>query len=114
MGNNNGKLNFSSSSAIPSSRKRSFINRNLTFQGQGLISKIIGTGDNAKNSIVYLVIKYAFISGTIMSVFMIVYCVYFHSDINASSLLTNVLSIWDIVIPLITLALGYLFGYTNK
>ncbi|TSJ39141.1 hypothetical protein FO440_15360 [Mucilaginibacter corticis] len=78
----------------------------------GKVTETLGTGANAKDSIVYYTIKWAFIAGTIISVcVMINYCVY--RD-KVSDFTDDVKKIWEMVVPIITLALGYLFGKSQK
>lgn len=77
----------------------------------GKIAGYLGTGDNAKNSIVFLVIKYCFWAATILCILIALNCWFFQNDDSKSIDLTHdIKKIWEIVTPIITLALGYLFG----
>ncbi|CAH6918972.1 Conserved membrane hypothetical protein [Vibrio chagasii] len=73
---------------------------------QGHVSKIIGSGENAQNSIVYKTIAWSFLSGVIFSAIMFGYIVYK----DEGDLVSSIKSIWSIFIPVITLSLGYIFG----
>jgi surface polysaccharide O-acyltransferase-like enzyme len=72
----------------------------------GLISGIIGSGEDAKNSIVYKTIAWSFLSGVLFSVVIIFYILY-KGEGNPEDSIKN---IWAIFIPVITLSLGYIFG----
>lgn len=81
---------------------------------RGKISDTIGTGDVAKDSIIYLVIKWSFISGTIITVFLILNNWFFRQNEKVPDLTNDIKTTWTIVIPIITLALGYAFGKSKK
>lgn len=72
----------------------------------GTLAEIMGTGENAKNSIVWMTITWSFAIATALSLlfFSLVVC---YKDF---SYLESIKSIWSMFIPLITLALGYAFG----
>lgn len=72
----------------------------------GKITETIGTGENAKNSIVWMTITWSFSIATAMSFlfFLLVVC-YKEFDY-----LDSIKSVWSIFVPIITLALGYAFG----
>ena len=76
----------------------------------GSIPSIIGRGEDAKNSFVYLTIKYAFISGCIVTVLVVVNSWLFRKNEMVPDFGHDVELVWDIVVPIITLALGYAFG----
>ncbi|MDD2782033.1 hypothetical protein [Sulfuricurvum sp.] len=76
---------------------------------EGTITKTIGTGDNAKNSLVWITIQWSFIIGSFITLGIYLYAIYFQSEAR-NNLLEDIKSIWSIFIPLITLALGYTFG----
>lgn len=81
----------------------------------GKIADTIGTGENAKNSIVYLTIKWAFIAATIISALCIINAWLFRENEKVPDFTAEVETVWKIVIPIITLALGYQFGkHENK
>jgi tellurite resistance protein TehA-like permease len=72
----------------------------------GRIAETIGTGDNAKNSIVWMTITWSFCIASMLSLlfFALVVC---YKDFNY---IDNIKSVWSIFVPIITLALGYAFG----
>lgn len=72
----------------------------------GTLTEKMGTGENAKNSIVWMVITWSFSISTILSLlfFSLVVC---YKDF---SYLDSIKGVWSIFVPLITLALGYAFG----
>ena len=76
---------------------------------QGQIAKIIGSGNNAQNSIVYKTISWSFLSAIILSIVVFIYIAYKGIDNPLDSLKI----VWSIFIPLITLSLGYIFGKTK-
>ena len=74
----------------------------------GSITKIIGSGENAKNSITYFTIKYSFIAmGVIIAIFTIISMT---SPKVINNFIGGVRTITSIFLPIITLSLGYLFG----
>lgn len=77
-----------------------------TESSKGRIAENIGTGDEAKNSIVWMTITWSFfIAGTLsLLLFSLVVA---EKDFKY---LSEIKSVWSIFIPLITLALGYAFG----
>lgn len=86
-----------------------------TVDETGKITGTIGTGDNAKNSIVYLTIKWAFIAATIISGFVVLNNWFFRENEKVPDFMSDLETVWKIVIPIITLALGYAFGkHENK
>lgn len=72
----------------------------------GTITQQIGSGEYAQTSIVYRTILWSFIAGGVFSVAAIGISVWRGTD----TFLTNIKDIWSVFVPLITLALGYLFG----
>ncbi|UVM65082.1 hypothetical protein LOY34_17260 [Pseudomonas sp. B21-009] len=72
----------------------------------GTLTEKMGTGENAKNSIVWMTITWSFSIATAISFlfFSLVVC---YKDF---SYLESIKSVWSLFIPLITLALGYAFG----
>lgn len=79
------------------------------FDRKGKITGFIGTGENAKNSILYLVLKYAFLFAIIVIAIYAINLWFFCSN-NNNNLLSGILEISKVVVPIITLALGYVFG----
>ena len=78
----------------------------ITVPIPGTITQQIGSGEHAQNSIVYRIILWSFIGGALLSAASIVIAL---CKGNASAL-GELKDIWAIFTPLITLALGYLFG----
>lgn len=79
----------------------------------GSVTKTIGTGENAKNSIILLTIKWSFYiaTGITGAVFILLSIAYFRADLETvKELLKHMFNIWSILTPIITLALGYAFG----
>ena len=72
----------------------------------GIITNTIGSGKYAQASIVWQVIKWSFIAAGVITLFCIVQTWCQGKPVNIEELKT----IWSIFMPLITLALGYLFG----
>jgi uncharacterized integral membrane protein len=72
----------------------------------GKIAENIGTGENAKNSIVWMTITWSFMIAGVMSLLLFSLVV---AEKNFKYL-EEIKSVWSIFIPLITLALGYAFG----
>ncbi|MES2284811.1 MAG: hypothetical protein V4547_03915 [Bacteroidota bacterium] len=80
----------------------------------GKIAGTIGTGRNAKNSLIYLTIRWAFISGTIISILVVCNNWLFRTNEKVPDFTSDIINTWSIVIPVITLALGYAFGKSEK
>lgn len=81
--------------------------------GDIIISKItetIGRGEDARNSFVYLTIKWSFIAGCIITVLIVVNHWLFRMNETIPDFTHDIQLVWDIVVPMITLALGYAFG----
>lgn len=79
------------------------------------ITGYLGRGKDAQNSLVYLTLKYAFISGIIITILVIINHWKFRTTENTvPDFMGDIKVTWDIVIPLITLALGYAFGKNEK
>jgi hypothetical protein len=72
----------------------------------GAVTQQIGSGEHAQNSIVYRTILWSFIGGGSLSTASVVIALVKGSP----SALSEVKDVWSIFAPLITLALGYLFG----
>ncbi|NIE73050.1 hypothetical protein F3J45_01030 [Pantoea sp. Ap-967] len=72
----------------------------------GTIQATIGTGSNAKDSIVWMTITWSFVIASCISLllFSLVVC---YKDFKY---LEEIKDVWTIFVPIITLALGYAFG----
>jgi len=75
-------------------------------EGAGRIAENIGTGENAKNAIVWMTITWSFFIATGLSLLLFSLVV---AD-KDFKYLEQIKSVWAIFVPLITLALGYSFG----
>lgn len=73
----------------------------------GKISEIIGSGKHAQAAIVWQTIKWSFIAGGAFSIMFFVLS-FFTEDRNLT--IDHIKGVWSIFIPVITLALGYIFG----
>jgi len=72
----------------------------------GKITHNIGTGENAKNSIVWMTITWSFGIAAVLSIFLLILGAWH----NEFKFIDEIKSVWSIFAPLITLALGYAFG----
>ena len=86
----------------PEPAKRTRINPDIP----GTITKTIGSGKHAQAAIVWQTIKWSFIAGSAFSTIFIIFA--WSNENEAPS--ENIKMIWSIFIPVITLALGYIFG----
>jgi hypothetical protein len=99
----------------PEEKKTSKVNKNITPTDViGIIPQRIGTGDNAKNSIIYLTIKWAFISGCVISGLVVANYWFFREKEKVPDFTNDIEIIWEVIIPIITLSLGYAFGKSQK
>lgn len=80
----------------------------------GRITDTIGTGEVAKDSIIYLVIKWSFISGTVITSLLFINNWIFRENEKVPDLTNDIKNTWGILIPIVTLALGYAFGKSRK
>jgi len=78
----------------------------ITVPIPGAVTQQIGSGEHAQNSIVYRTILWSFLGGAILSAASILIAL----NKGSPSALSEIKDIWAIFAPLITLALGYLFG----
>ncbi|WP_410952337.1 hypothetical protein [Pseudomonas sp. S1(2024)] len=76
---------------------------------EGVYTKIIGSGENAKDTFVYIVIVWSFIVGSVISSAIYVKS-YFAPMDSGGDLVALFKDVWGIFFPIITLALGYSFG----
>jgi len=106
--------NFTIEQPLENKRKRSNLSPEQLPDTHGKITDTIGTGEVAKDSIIYLVIKWSFISGTIISSLLIVNNWLFRENEKVPDLTNDIKATWSIVIPIITLALGYAFGKSKR
>lgn len=73
---------------------------------RGKIAENIGSGEDAKNSIVWMTITWSFCIAGVLSLLLFGLVV---ADKNFKYI-DEIKSVWSIFIPIITLALGYAFG----
>ncbi|WP_109479453.1 hypothetical protein [Paraburkholderia sp. C35] len=72
----------------------------------GELTKLIGSGENAQNSIVYRTVGWSFSAATFFSVLAFGYAAYK----GTGDAVETVKTVWAVFIPIITLSLGYVFG----
>ena len=75
----------------------------------GGIGATIGTGTNAINAIVWIIIRWVLIIGGLVTLALFLRPIYCSSD-YPGSLVEDVKATWSIFLPIVTLALGYIFG----
>lgn len=83
----------------------------------GKITREIGTGDDAKHSIIWTTIRWCFIIATVITIILFIFLAIAFTTNNASEiseLKRFIITIWSIFTPIITLALGYAFGKDYK
>jgi hypothetical protein len=74
-------------------------------------SAVIGKGDEAKDSVVWYVITRVLRLATAVLLFFFGVDLYYHQGQNLMNILKEA---WNVFVPIITLAMGYLFGKQNK
>lgn len=73
----------------------------------GKITEVIGSGKHAQAAIVWQTIKWSFIAGSAFSLILILNSIL---QQNKTPAIEEIKTVWSIFIPIITLALGYIFG----
>ncbi len=73
---------------------------------RGALGKYFGSVENSSNNIAGVLICSLLIIGTLYTTYMI------WRDYSETH--SQVLDFWNIIVPLITLSIGYLFGHTTK
>lgn len=79
----------------------------------GTIAKLIGTGENAKNSIIWMTITWSFYiaSGITLLLFISLWVAYYNENATEiTEIKKQMITMWSVFTPIITLALGYAFG----
>ena len=92
---------------IPKQGKTGF---NIDNSFTSKITETIGRGEDARNSFVYITIKWAFIVGCVITAIIAINHWVFRVEETIPDLTGDIQIVWDIVVPIITLALGYAFG----
>lgn len=80
----------------------------------GKIAESIGTGENAKNSFVYITLSWSFKIGLILTALVALDCWFNFQNTDKCDVLEGIKGVWGIVTPLVTLALGYAFGKSKE
>ena len=78
------------------------------------ITTTIGSGENARNSFVYLTLKWSFYTGIILTFLVVINNWLFTKEGKVPDIMGDLKGTWGIVVPLITLALGYAFGKSKE
>lgn len=73
---------------------------------RGYFGKIFGVAENSSNNIAGVLICSLLIIGTLYTAYMII------RDYSGTH--NQVLDFWEVIVPMITLAIGYLFGHATK
>lgn len=106
--------NFSVEEPIENKKSTSYLKPENLPDMYGTITGTIGTGEVAKDSIIYLVIKWCFISGSIITALLVINSWLFRTNGKVPDLTGDIRVAWNLIIPIITLALGYAFGKSRK
>lgn len=83
----------------------------------GKITQQIGTGDNAKHSIIWTTIRWCFVIASVITGIIFVFLGYSYASDRCGEiddLKKFILTVWSVFTPIITLALGYAFGKDYK
>lgn len=99
-----GSINGSNNSAVYSS---SLDNANVKSSRVERYSDKIGTGDDAKSSVVWFVITFTLTLYACIISSMVIVDIFNNKGVN---ILNNVKESWAVFTPVITLSLGYMFG----
>jgi hypothetical protein len=81
---------------------------------KGSITGTLGTGENAKNSLVYISILWSFLTAAGFSMVVAFSDMVFHAGDKTVVITDDLAKVWGIFIPIVTLALGYAFGKSQK
>lgn len=100
------------------------VNKNLEGRSEKvdtspLITAKIGKGEDAKNSIIWTIVTWslAIPAGITFFYFLTMwYAMYLfpNPDVHVGAIRENISKIWGLFIPIITLALGYLYGKSSR
>ncbi|AYO66871.1 TPA: hypothetical protein MM166_000260 [Klebsiella pneumoniae] len=75
------------------------------------IAKVIGEGENAKNSVVWKIITYTLYMYTAVISVMMINDIYRYGGLNCINIIKDT---WATYSPILTLSLGYMFGKRDK
>lgn len=107
---------FNANVSIPQSNDSKPTLKDPTFRSK--ITQSIGHGEDAKNSIIYLILKYSFISGCILTAILTlnfwIEKLWGNPYVKSEDFISHIIKSWQIIIPVITLTLGYAFGQSKK
>ncbi|KYN63189.1 hypothetical protein [Pantoea agglomerans] len=83
----------------------------------GSIADEIGTGEHAKDSFIWMTLKFCFYLGALFSACIML--AYFHfafdkNDPDKIDVVAALKDVWSIFTPILTLALGYAFGKRDR
>ena len=73
---------------------------------RGYFGKFFGIAENSSNNIAGVLICSLLLIGTLYTAYMII--------IDYAGTHSQVLDFWEIIVPMITLSVGYLFGHATK
>ncbi|WP_336954958.1 hypothetical protein [Serratia sp. KG1D] len=79
----------------------------------GTIAAQIGTGEHARDSFIWMTLKYCFYLGATLSICIMLAYFHFVFDKNEPDkidIISALKDVWSIFTPILTLALGYAFG----
>ena len=76
---------------------------------EGKIADTIDSGENAKNSFIWVTIRWSFLIGAITTLAIYLRAIFCQAELQGN-LLEDIKAKWSIFMPVITLALGYSFG----
>ncbi|EOD9923963.1 TPA: hypothetical protein RST62_005400 [Klebsiella pneumoniae] len=91
--------------------KASFSDANRGSALSNSIAKVIGEGDNAKNSVVWKIITYTLYMYSGVIAIMMANDIYRYGGINCVSIIKDT---WATYSPILTLSLGYMFGKRDR
>ncbi|MCM7619799.1 hypothetical protein [Enterobacter vonholyi] len=83
----------------------------------GTIARQIGTGEHARDSFIWMTLKYCFRLGGAFSVFILLaymYYVVIKNEPEKIDIISFLKDVWSIFTPILTLALGYAFGKRER
>ncbi|MDR9850777.1 hypothetical protein [Herbaspirillum huttiense] len=74
----------------------------------GKFAELFGSGEHAKNTFIWVAMRWSFIIGCGISFALFIRAMCFPD--KAPNLIDEIKSTWNIFLPVVTLALGYAFG----